>query len=294
MLRTQLLRSRRSGQRRRLLALTSLGVAGLLAGLLSGCSAANPIAVNAAATSTTAPAARSYAAAAGNWKFTPAAGSRMAAFAGSLTVSGTTLAGTLHPLAAACAGSTAAFPVTGSIDASNHVAITSTDFAGGALSITGDLAPDNHSLLNPTITVTSGACIGTKATLQPRVTGSATAQQFQPVTGNYTGTFTDSSGVTLAVSASLSQPTTPDANGVYHLTGSATFPGNPCLTAPVVTDSTVTGDLLEATYTQQSTGDTVSAKGTFSSDAATLTITTWTLTGCGDDTGTGLLTRQTP
>lgn len=118
------------------------------------------------------------------------------------------------------------------------------------------------------------------------------AQQYQPLSGIYSGTFTDSSGATLAVAATLSQPTTPDTNGVYHLTGYATFPNTSCLDAPVITDSVVTGDSIQATYTDQSTGGTVVGNGTFSPDAQTLTITDWILSGCGDDTGNGQLLRQ--
>ena len=279
------------GRKRRLAALTTLGLAGLVVGLLSGCSTANSSGMN---TQTTAP-SNSFAAVTGNWKFTTGTSAHLSALAGALTVSGTTVTGTLHPLVATCAASTNLLQVAGTIDASGFLTMTSSDLAGGQLSISGNLAEDRRSLTNPTITITAGICSLTSARSGSPVahlTSTASAQQYQSVTGNYTGSFTDSDGATLAVSANLSQPTTPDTNGVYHLTGYATFPDNPCLSAPVITDSTVTGDTIETTYTDSQSGGTVMATGTFSTDAQTLTLSNWTLSGCGDDTGTGLLSRQ--
>ena len=281
----------RPGRKRKLAALTTLGLAGLLVGLLAGCGTGNSPGINASTTAQT----DAYSAVTGNWKFTTGNSNHASALAGSLTVSGATVTGTLHPLLAPCATSSASFAASGTIDATGFLSVTSNNFSGGKLLISGTLAADQHSLTTPTVTVTGGTC-ATPALRSSSVTGhdtsAATAQQYQPLTGNYNGVFTDTAGATLAVAATLSQPTTPDANGVYHLTGYATFPNTPCLTTPVITDSTVTGDSIQATYTDQQTGDTVSGTGTFSTDAQTLTITNWILSGCGNDTGTGLLNRQ--
>ena len=277
-------RPRRPGRKRKIAALTTLGLAGLLAGFLAGCGTGNSPQINAVAS------AKSYTAAAGNWKFT----SGTAAFAGALAVSGTTVTATLHAVSATCPNSV--FTASGSITGTDSLSLTSTNFPGGKLTIAGTLAADQHSLIGPTIAISGGACAAPAvrfASLSPRDTTSPTAQQYQPLTGNYNGTFTDSSGGTLSVAATLSQPTTPDANGVYHLTGYATFPNTPCLATPVLTDSTITGDTIQATYTDKISGSTVVGNGTFSADAQTLTITNWVLSGCGDDTGTGLLLRQT-
>ncbi len=276
----------RPGRTRRVLALTTLGLAGLVAGLLAGCGTGISPAINTIAHPD------NFAAATGNWKFTTAS----SAFAGALTISGVSVSGTLHSLTGSCAALSNSFEVVGSIDASGLLTIASTNFAGGKITISGPLSSDRHSLTEPSITVTGGSCSAPSlraSSLAPHDTSAPTAQQYQPLTGNYNGVFTDTAGATLAVAATLSQPTTPDANGVYHLTGYATFPNTPCLSTPVITDSTVTGDSIQATYTDQQTGNTVSGSGTFSPDAQTLTITNWILSGCGSDTGTGLLTRQT-
>ena len=276
-------RPRRPGRKRKLAALTTLGLAGLLAGFLAGCGTGSSPQISAEAS------AKSYAATAGNWKFT----SGSAAFAGALTVSGTTVTATLHSVSAACPS--AVFTASGTISAADSLSLTAPNVSGGKLTISGTLAADQHSLTAPAITVSGGVCATPAvhtASLSPRDTTSPTAQQYQPLTGNYNGTFTDNSGATLAVAATLSQPTTPDTNGVYHLTGYATFPNTPCLATPVITDSTITGDSIQATYTDRDSGSTVVGNGTFSADAQTLTITNWILSGCGDDAGTGLLLRQ--
>ena len=272
--------SRRSSTTRRV----ALALTGLAASFFAGCGTGNSPQMNAAA-------ANAYIAAAGNWKFTTGS----TALAGSLTISGSTVTGTLHPLASTCAASSDLLPVTGSIDASGLLTITSSNLPTGRLSISGTLAADRHSLTNPSITITGGPCAtpaNRSSNLTAHAASTASAQQYQPLTGDYTGTFTDIDGTALAVSATLSQPTTPDANGVYHLTGTATFPNTSCLNTPVITDSTVTGNTIQATYTDSQTGGTVVATGTFSSDAQTLTISSWALSGCDADTGTGLLSLQ--
>lgn len=272
--------------RRQLLALTSLGLAGLVAGLLSGCS-------NAMKAADPAEPAGSYAALAGNWQF--ASGSDLV-LAGSLSATGNSVTGRLHALAGGCADSSVSFPVTGTIAADNTVTLDAPEFSGGAVHIVGTLAADERSLLTPTLAVAgSGACARAveARSVVARTQAPVSAVQYQAVVGNYSGNFTDSDGNNLAVSANLSQPTTPDANGVYHLTGSATFASAPCIGSPVITDSTVTGDQISATYTDSTSGATVTASGTFSSDAHTLTVTSWTLSGsCGSDNGTGILVHQ--
>ena len=279
------LRPKRPHRRRRLLALTSLGLAGLVAGLLSGCSNLSQAASSMSSN------AESYAEVSGNWSFSSSAAAAID-LAGALSVQRTQVSGRLHAVSGPCARMTgASFPVSGAIDASGRMTLNGHDDAENAFQIAGLLAADQHSLIEPALTVT-GSCAEPRA-MRPRDAGGSTGQQYQAVTGNYAGTFTDTDGDALAVNASLSQPTTADANGVYHLTGTATFAGVPCLGSPVVTSSTVTGNQISATYTDSATGATVVGDGVFSADAQTLTITRWTLSGdCGADSGSGLLTHQ--
>ena len=97
----------------------------------------------------------------------------------------------------------------------------------------------------------------------------------------------------MAVSANLQQSSAADANGYYHLSGTATFANNPCLNAPIVTDSVINGATITATYTDSQTGNSITGTGTFDSTASTLTVTNWTLTGTGQcaDSGTGSIAK---
>lgn len=233
----------------------------------------------------------------GNWEL--ASSSVQAAplpqLSGSFSGDSTAITGLFHTTASgACITPQTIVTLNGRADARRNLVLTSASFDNGSvLTIRGVLAPDGHSILNASYNVTGGACAFTAqngTSLAPMI-----AAQYLPISGNYAGTFVDVDGDSLPVSATLTQTTQPDANGVFHLTGNATFPGNPCLTSPVVTDSTVTGSSLSATYSQQQNGvtNTVVASGTFNADATVLTITNWTLSGgCGADNGTGSLTKQ--
>ena len=276
---------------RKLLALTSLGLAGLLAGLLAGC----------AATSSSTPAAstQTYADLAGNWQFTSAGNPTLTSLAGSLTVSGANVSGILHPLAGACLtpANSGPFPVSGNISSAGLLTLSSASFPGGAFHLTGTLAANQHSLQNPAYTVSGGSCAASTpalARLSPQDNPTITiAQQYQPISGTYTGNFSDSDGIILAVSANLQQSSAPDSNGYYHLSGTATFANNPCLNTPVVTDSVINGASITATYTDAQTGNSIIANGTFDPTATTLTVSNWTLSGANScaDSGTGSIAK---
>ena len=286
-------------RRRHLLAITSLGLAGLLVGLLAGCSSTPAPAASGTTTPVPTPAV-SYADMSGNWQVssTTAANAGLSSLGGSLSVSGETVSGIVHPLSGTCItpALSAPFAVSGSVAPGGVLTLTSTTFAGGTLHLTGTVAANQHSLLNPTFTVSGGACAPAQPALArpvPQDTTTTTiAQQYQPISGTYTGAFADPDGVVMNVSATLTQSTSADANGYFHLSGNATFANNPCLNAPVVTDSVINGNTITATYTDPSTGNSITGSGTFDATATTLTVTTWTLTGsCGPDHGTGTLSK---
>ncbi|MBS1814822.1 MAG: hypothetical protein JSS87_08130 [Acidobacteria bacterium] len=231
----------------------------------------------------------------GNWKFsataTPASASQIAAISGALSGENDTVTGTLHTTAAVgqlpsqlCYSATSPIAVSGKLNADNTLTLKSQSFAGNVLTINGTYDASTQSLNNANFAI-SGSC-GIAA--QPLV-----AAQYLPISGTYTGNFTSVDGYTVPVSAQFTQTTSPDANGTFHLTGSATFPPDGCIASPVVTDSVVTGDAFSATYTDANTHAQVVATGSFNTDATALTITSYTLTGPGcTDTGHGSLTRQ--
>ena len=281
-------RRRPSRTRRRLIAVTSLGVAGFLAGLLSGCGSG----------SLPAAPAGSFAQVSGNWQFSSTAGAaaHLSSLGGSLAVEGTAVTGMLHALGGGnqCVSGSVPLAVTGSIDTTSRLNLTG-PVAGGTLTMSGTLSTDRKSVIGGTYTVTGGSCAFPAAeTISARSGSPMTGQQYQPVNGTYAGTLTSSSGEQFPLTSVVTQSTQPDSNGVYHVSGTANSPGNSCLpfTLPA-TASTVDGGSITTTYSDTSSGTSITGAGTSSPDGKTITITSWTVvSSCGADSGTGLLTQQ--
>jgi hypothetical protein len=268
-----------------------LVLASLLILLVAGCASNSSNSNNFAAAST-------YILASGNWAIAPQVApgnpANVPAASGSLLrVADGALTGTfrLSP-APGCLPPATNLVGTGSVDAKGQLHLASAPINGATWTLTGQLAADGRSLTTAASALSGGTCAP--------VTASAAGTLYTPISGTYAGSFTDASGVTVPVSTTLTQTSTPDANGQYHLSGNATFPSNPCLTSPAVTDSLVTGNSLSAAYSQQQgpvsspVTSTVSASGTFNADATVLTISAYSVAGgdCNGDTGTGLLSKQ--
>ncbi len=222
---------------------------------------------------------------AGNWQFasTDAVASKLPMLSGELTGTSAAITGVLHSDATAdCVAPAASIPVKGSANAANLVTLTGAGVAGGTLKVTGTLAADGKSLSNAAYTVVGGSCAFTAK-------AQAVADAYSPITGTYTGNFSDANGQVIAIVANLSQTPGSDPNGNFQLSGTATFPNNPCFVSPVsIANSQVTGGSFTLTYTDAVTLNSVTAAGTFSTDGRTLNATNWTLTGpCGADSGTG-------
>jgi hypothetical protein len=233
----------------------------------------------------------------GNWSFTSTSSQavNLPQISGSLAGNGRAITGVFHAATAgACVDTGSRITVSGSADASGNLTLTSAPFASGSvLSIQGQLAEDGKSISKAVYGVNGGACAFAK--VNGSSTAPAVAMEYQAISGSYVGSFVDADGNGLPVTATLTQTSQPDANGTFHLSGSANFASGNCIDSTVVTDSTVTGSSLSATYTQTVNGvtSTVVGSGTFNADATVLTITNWTLSGgCGSDTGTGSLTKQ--
>jgi hypothetical protein len=228
----------------------------------------------------------------GNWQFssTASTASKLPLLSGALSGSSTAPSGIFHTdSSSACVDPTTDIELTGSVSTTGSASVTTLTgaLAGGTLTITGTLASNGKSLTNATYNVTGGTCALSAAV-------PATAQAYSSITGNYTGTFSDPDGAVIAISSTLTQTPASDSNGNFQLSGSATFPSNPCFNSPVTVSNTqVTGGSFTLTYADPTTQNSVVASGTFSTDGTTLTVTNWNLTGsCGPDTGTGLLTKQ--
>jgi hypothetical protein len=225
----------------------------------------------------------------GNWQVSSntTAAAKLPALSGELTGSALSVSGIFHAHSAgACVSPSTAISLTGHADSENVLTLTGA-LAGGTLTISGNIAEDGKSLTGTTYNVSGGSCAFSKPV-------AATAQAFSSVTGAYAGSFSDSGGQVISITANLTQTPSSDTTGNFQLSGSGTFPNNPCFSSPVtVSNAQVTGGSFTLTYADPVTQNSVTASGTFSQDASTLTVTDWTLTGsCGPDSGTGLLTRQ--
>lgn len=228
----------------------------------------------------------------GNWQVSASGSVPLPRISGSLTDSTTNLGsspltGIFHADATTgCAKITDLITMSGTTDSKDVTTLTG-QVAGGTLTITGTLSADGRSLSNATANVSGGQCAFVTA-------AQATVQNYNSVSGTYTGTFSDASAPVMNVTATLTQSPTGDTNGDFTLSGTGSFGTNPCFISPVnVVNSAVTGGNFILTYTDNTKGNSVTATGTFSPDGTTLTVTNWSLTGpCGADQGTGTLTKQ--
>ena len=216
----------------------------------------------------------------GNWQVSSSsnAASRLPSFSGEFTTQAGKTTAIVHSQAVtSCVAPAISFDLTGSSDQKGNITLTG-PVANGTLTLTGVVAADGKSLTNASYNVVGGACAFSQS-------AQANAQDFQPITGNYTGNFADVDGQVAQVTANFSQSTTPDANGNFTLAGSATVSNNPCFPTTVpVSNTQVTGGTF--TFTYSANGSSVTANGIFSSDASTLTVSSWTSSGaCGADTG---------
>lgn len=228
----------------------------------------------------------------GNWQVSATGSVPLPQISGSLTdgttnLNSTTVMGIFHAdSTSGCSLATDLITVSGNTDSKGVTTLTG-PVAGGTLTVSGTLAPDGRSLANATVNVSGGQCAFASA-------AQASVQNFSAVTGTYTGTFSDAKGPVMNVTANLTQAANGDQNGNFTLSGTANLGTNSCFVSPVpVVNSLVTGGNFLLTYTDNTTGNSVTATGTFSADGTMLTVTTWSLTGpCGADQGTGTLTQQ--
>jgi hypothetical protein len=225
----------------------------------------------------------------GNWQIssTAASAGELPLLSGELTGSISSITGILHANSAAvCVTPTTSIAVQGTADPNRLVTISG-ELAGGVFTLTGTLAADGRSLTGATYTVTGGSCAFASA-------ADAVAQAYSPVTGTYVGSFVDLNGDVTNVSVSLSQSLTSNAEGDFPVSGNSNLPGNECFPSPIViSQAQVTGGSFTLTYTDPAVNNTVTANGTFTPDARTLTVSNWSLSGaCGSLSGTGSFSRQ--
>ena len=168
---------------------------------------------------------------------------------GSLSSQGSNISGTFRlanlPFTASCGTPLQqVVNVSGSVDSSRNVTLTSTAFSGAVLTVKL-LVPPNPlptvttlTTANGTVAVTGGTC--------PLASTSVFGFQTPSVTGSFTGPLTASTYLaappipTGNVSLALTQSATPQSDGQFPVTGALSFSGGGC-TSSMALSGTVSG-----------------------------------------------------
>jgi hypothetical protein len=185
-----------------------------------------------------------------------------------------------------------AIPVTGTVSTAvstlGVLSVTSSAVAGQVLSLSGTVSSD--TLLGGTYSITGGCAGGGK--------GTVTGYMVPPYTNTYSGTLQPPIYVGITISATIvTTQTGPDANGFYHVTGTATFnsTGAPCLKSGTITSSTITGADVNIVITAND-GSLVSVGGFLTDSSGQSIAGSFTITGsaCLSDTTGGDLLSVVP
>lgn len=224
----------------------------------------------------------------GNWAFTPATPG-VALNVGFMQGAYETVSAVARLNGASCISPSTDIVLSGSVDALNNLTLVSSPFNGTTLTLRGQIAANGQAMTAASWRFAGGECgqLGAE---------NVTATDYSAISGTYSGSFTDTDGNSLPVSALLEQTTQPNSDGQFTLSGTAQFPSNTCFAQqPTLTQSQVTGGSLSMTYSDPGSKAVLTASGTFNSPATLLTISAWSISGgnCSGDSGTGSLALQT-
>jgi len=174
----------------------------------------------------------------------PSLPSPLSDFMGALQSSGSNITGTFRAISTTfpqCVSPTQNLPVSGTIDSTNKVILT-IPIAGGTATITATITTP-QSYTSGTWQIVGGACAMPPTTID--------MAEFAPATGTYTGTLNIQNptthlpvpGTATAVTATLVQSPTPNADGQFPLSGTMTASGA-CTGTFSINDEVVTGGLF--------------------------------------------------
>jgi len=213
-------------------------------------------------------------------------------FVGALQFTGNTAAGTFRAIDPTylnpCVSFTQDLPVTGTLDAANHLTLT-LPISGGTATITATLPQNSQTYTLGNWQIVGGACAMPATTI--------VIAQFAPVTGTYTGilnvldltTHLPVPGSATTVSAVLTQSTTPTADGQFPLSGTVTASGACSGSFPIINEVVFGGVILPFIPTGSST---IGFLGAVEPTATTLVGGIDPYSACGSQFYQGTLTRQ--
>lgn len=187
-------------------------------------------------------------------------------------------------------------PVTGTLNGSNVLVLTSSAVNSNTLTINGVMNGTNNTLTSGTYSFSGGGCASGD-------NGSITGNQDSSFTFTYTGSLTSAGSVgAIGISANLLQQG-PDVNGLFSVTGFTSSPpailftgpgSTTCFTNGIVSNLTViAGNYVFITLTTNGTpAGTVQLTGTTTSTDKTISGTYQTTAGaCNGDSGTFTMTH---
>jgi hypothetical protein len=230
------------------------------------------------------PPAPTYPAITGNWSLTattsvPGQNIQIGTY---LTNSSGTVSGTLHILNSECYALTQDIPVTGTISTVGALSITSSAVASQIITASGSIS--GSTLSSGSYSIAGGCAAGGKGTITGFI-----APAF---TNTYTGSFTSVSKLVIGTTVTTVQAG-PDSDGLYSVTGTATFSNSPCFSTGTISQSAVAGSYLAVTIATDNGGTVVFAGYYTDSTGATITGDYQVTSGaCSGDSGTGSLSHN--
>lgn len=226
----------------------------------------------------------SYPTITGNWALTATSqvtklNYQMGAY---ITNTNGSVSGTLHLLNSGCFTPTEDIPISGTISSAGTVSATSSAVSSQVVAISGTVASGTLSVGK--YSITGGCGNGDNGTVTGFIAPS--------YSNTYSGTFLSVSKISISTTITTSQ-SGPDADGLYHLSGTATFSGSPCFVSGTITDSMVTGAYMAVTITANDGSSVVF--GGYITDSTGETISgDYQVTGgkCSGDYGTGSVSHS--
>jgi hypothetical protein len=144
----------------------------------------------------------------------------------------------------------------------------------------------NLSSINGTFSLTGTHCGGLTS-------GTFTATNYSPITGDYLGSVVTTQGNSISILASLEQADVVDNTGKYPISGSGSLTPSQCVNNPTLVNSYVVGNTFSLSYLSADQSQ-LNLTGTYTADAKTLNLQSFAITGgsCDGLQGSGKLTKN--
>lgn len=224
----------------------------------------------------------------GNWQIKSSSQvvSNTGAYIGAVltgSTSSSAITGIAHIYASSCFDFTVDIPVTGTIDQSKNITMTSATTAGQVVTV--NLTSNSSNTMTGTYTIAGGCAAGDKGTLS--------AALVPNISGTWTGSVQSNTDNSVSqVSAQLTQAQTANSDGLYPLTGNISFPNGTCFTSGNLVNSFTSGGVLTI-FGQTNNGVFISAGIITDPTTGKNMVVAYSISGgtCDGDTGQGTLTR---